>query len=173
MSATASQITSRMIVYSSSNKSLSVGPFGTNAMKKVQIYHIFQNNDVIMRTMASQITSLRIVYSTVYSDADQRKHQSSASLAFVWGIHREPANSPYKWPVTRKMFPFDDVIMDYKDKYESLLLWFKYAAMYGINAIYHPILSLKIEETGQKWSVWASSKTRKMARALAVYHKWQ
>ena len=39
-------------------------------------------NDVIMGTMASQITSLTIVYSTVYSDADQRNHQSSASLAF-------------------------------------------------------------------------------------------
>ena len=68
--------------------------------------------DVIMGTIASQITSLTIVYSTVYSDADQRKHQSSASLAFVWGIHRGPVNSPHKWPVTRKMFPFDDVIMD-------------------------------------------------------------
>ena len=44
--------------------------------------------DVIMTTMASQITSLTVVYSTIYSDADQRKHQSSASLAFVWGIHR-------------------------------------------------------------------------------------
>ena len=43
--------------------------------------------------------------------ADQRKHQSSASLAFVWGIHRRPVNSPHKWPVTRKMFAFDDVIM--------------------------------------------------------------
>ena len=58
-----------------------------------------------------QITSLTIVYSTVYSDADQSKHQSSASLAFVRGIHRGPVNSPHKWPVTRKMFPFDDVIM--------------------------------------------------------------
>ena len=67
--------------------------------------------DLIMGTIASQITSLTIVYSTVYSDADQRKHQSSASLAFVWGIHRGPVNSPRKWPVTRKMFPFDDVIM--------------------------------------------------------------
>ena len=64
-----------------------------------------------MGTMASQITSLTIVYSTVYSGADQRKHQSSASLAFVWVIHRGPVNSPHKWPVTRKMFPFDDVIM--------------------------------------------------------------
>ena len=68
-------------------------------------------NDVIMDTIASQITSLIIVYSTVYSGADQRKHQSSASLDFVWGIHRRPVNSPHKWPVTQKMFPFDDVIM--------------------------------------------------------------
>ena len=57
-----------------------------------------------MGAMASQITSLTIVYSTVYSGADQRKHQSSASLAFVWGIHRGPVNSRHKWPVTRKMF---------------------------------------------------------------------
>ena len=44
-------------------------------------------------------------------NADQRKHQSSASLAFVRRIHRRPVNSPHKWPVTRKMFSFDDVIM--------------------------------------------------------------
>ena len=68
-------------------------------------------NDVIMGAIASQITSLTIVFSTVYLDTDQRKHQSSASLAFVRGIHRRPVNSPHKWPVTRKMFPFDDVIM--------------------------------------------------------------
>ena len=67
--------------------------------------------DVIMGTIASQITSLTTVYSTVYSDADQRKHQSSASLAFVRGIHRGPVNSPHKGPVARKMFPFDDVTM--------------------------------------------------------------
>ena len=64
-----------------------------------------------MGAIASQITSLTIVYLTVYSGADQSKYQSSASLAFVWGIHRGPVNSPHKWPVTRKMFPFDDVIM--------------------------------------------------------------
>ena len=58
--------------------------------------------DVIMTTMASQITSLTVVYLTVYSDADQRKHQSSASLAFVQAA---------QGPVTRKMFSFDDVIM--------------------------------------------------------------
>ena len=64
-----------------------------------------------MGPITSQITSLTIVYSTVYSDADQRKHQSSALLAFVRGIHRGPVNSPQKWPVMRKMFPFDDVII--------------------------------------------------------------
>ena len=70
-------------------------------------------SDVKIAAMASQITSLTIVYSTVYSGADQRKHHRSASLAFVRGIHRWPVNSPHKWPVTRKMFPFDNVIMLY------------------------------------------------------------
>ena len=72
-------------------------------------------SDVIMDVIASQITSLAIVYSTVYSSADQRKHESSASLAFVWGIHRGSGNSPHKWPVTRIMVPFDDVIMTSQD----------------------------------------------------------
>ena len=67
-------------------------------------------NDVIMSAMASQITGLTIVYSTV-SGADQWKHQSSVSLAFVKGIHRRPVISPHKGPITRKMFPFDDVIV--------------------------------------------------------------
>ena len=74
--------------------------------------------DVIIGAIASQIISLTIVYSTLYSDADQRKHQSSASLAFVLGIHRWPVNSPQKGPVTRKMFPFDDVIMQW-----NMLYW--------------------------------------------------
>ena len=153
-----------------------------SAMKLLSPSHPTQNHcdDVIMDTMASQITSLTIVYSNVYSGADQRKHQmimmiitikkptwithlqnicpdinktrtsnplnntlqwrhnehnvvfnhqpydcllnlysgtdqrkhqSSASLAFVRGIHRRPVNSPHKWPVTRKMVPFDDVII--------------------------------------------------------------
>ena len=64
-----------------------------------------------MSAMASQITSLSIVYSTVYSGADQRKLHNSTSLAFVWGIHRRPVNSQHKGPVTRKMFQFDDAIM--------------------------------------------------------------
>ena len=65
-----------------------------------------------MGATTSQITSLTIVYySTVLAGADQRKYQSSASLAFVRGIHRWPVNSQHKWPVTRKMIPSDDVIM--------------------------------------------------------------
>ena len=68
-------------------------------------------NDVIMSVMVSQITSLMIVYSSIDWGADQRKHQSSASLAFVRVIHRWSVNSPHKGPVTHKMFPFDDVIM--------------------------------------------------------------
>ena len=61
--------------------------------------------------MASQIAGVPIVCSIVCSGADQRKHQSSASLAFVRAIHRWPVNSPHKRPATRKMFPFDDVPM--------------------------------------------------------------
>ena len=64
-----------------------------------------------MGARASQITSLTIVYWTIHLDSDQRKHQSSASPAFVRGIHQWPVNSPHKWPVTRKMFPFDNFIM--------------------------------------------------------------
>ena len=59
-------------------------------------------SDVIKHAMASQIASLAIVYSTVHSGADQRKHQSSASLAFVREIHWWPLNSPRKGPISRK-----------------------------------------------------------------------
>ena len=61
-----------------------------------------------MGTMASQIS---IVYPTVYSRVDQQKHESSKSLAFVREIRRWPVNSSHKWPVTRKMFPFEDIMM--------------------------------------------------------------
>ena len=87
-------------------RSICLGLNVLSAVKKGNHY-----TDAMMGAIASQITSLTIGYLTVYSDADQRKHQSSASLAFVWGIHRGPVNSPHKWPVTRKMSPFDDVIM--------------------------------------------------------------
>ena len=88
------------------------------------IFHLLRiflhYHDVIMGAIAYQITSLTIVYSTVYLGADKKKHQRSASLAFVRGIHRGPVNSPHKWPVTRKMSPFDDIIMD--SNFSCLLL---------------------------------------------------
>ena len=65
----------------------------------------------MMSVMASETTSLTILYSTVYSGTDQGKYQNSESLAFVRGIQRSPVDSPHKGPVPRKMFPFDDVIM--------------------------------------------------------------
>ena len=87
------------------------GIMGAVVVYLPSFYLSYHYNDVIMNAMVSQTTSLTNVYSTVYSGADQRKHQSSASLAFVRRIHQWPVNSPHKWPVTRKMFPFDDVIM--------------------------------------------------------------
>ena len=81
-----------------------------------------QFSDVIMSAMASQITNLTIVYLTIYSCADQMKHQSSASLAFVRGIHQWPVNSPHKGPVTLEMFPFDDVIMMYAEPGLDMLM---------------------------------------------------
>ena len=71
----------------------------------------FHYSNVIMGSMGSEIYGVSIVYSTVCPGADQRKHQSSAPLAFVKGIYRWPVNSLHKVPVTLKMFPFDDVIM--------------------------------------------------------------
>ena len=85
-------------------------------------FNFFHYDDVIMTMLASQITSLTVVYSIVYSGVNQRKHQSSASLAFVREIHRGPVNFPHKWPVTRKMFPFDDVIMQVPFPWSSLCL---------------------------------------------------
>ena len=110
-------------------------------MYKTRVNSVRQHyGDVIMGAIASQITRFTIVYSTFYSDADQRKHQNSASLAFVWGIHQGPVNFPHKWPVTRKMFPFDDVIMQekclnvcdrHRHKYQAyvrLVMWIVFMA---------------------------------------------
>ena len=103
-------------------------------------------NDVIMGMMASQLTSLTVVYSTVYSGADQRKHQNSASLASVRGIHRGPVNSPHKWPVTRKMFPFDAVIMGYSN---AQYMYNTLAATFNVSliqiALYMEFLYMKIK----------------------------
>ena len=73
-----------------------------------KVYHY---GDVMMGAMASQITSITIVYATIYSGADQWNHQSSASLAFMRGNHWCPVSSLHKGPVTRKTFPFDDIIV--------------------------------------------------------------
>ena len=75
-----------------------------------QIVQNIHYNDVIISTMASQLTSCSIVYWNVCLGADQRKFQISASLPYLRGIHRWPVNSPYKGPVMRKMLPLDDVI---------------------------------------------------------------
>ena len=79
--------------------------------KCMAYFSMHHYGDVIMSAMASQIASLTIVCAAVYPGADQKRLQSSASSAFVRGIHQWPVNSPHKGPVTRKMFPFDDVIM--------------------------------------------------------------
>ena len=85
--------------------------------------------------MASQITSQTTINSTVYSSVDQRKHQSSASLPFLRGIHRCTVNSPHKGPVTRKMFPFDDVIMTGHNKFNEINIM-KYSPIIHLLPIY-------------------------------------
>ena len=82
----------------------------------------FRSHYVIMNAMASQITGVSIVCSTVCSGADQKEHQSSVSMAVVMGIHQWQVDTPHKRPVTRKMFPFDDVIMKLSD---NILLTFR------------------------------------------------
>ena len=100
-----------------------------------------------MDAMASQITSLTIVFSTVFSDADQRKHPSSASLAFVRGIHRGPVNFPHKWPVTRKMFPFVDVLMsELNTPFRHCLLLKKTQSLFSIFNILTLIVSVSSPE---------------------------
>ena len=91
------------------DKGIGTGPCGLD--KVFMPENLMHYNDVRMSAMGSQITSLTTVYSYGYSGADKRKLQSSVSLTFARGIHRWPVNSPHKGPVTRKMFPFDDVII--------------------------------------------------------------
>ena len=74
-------------------------------------YQPLNCGDVMMSVKGYQFTGVSIACSTVCSGANQRKHQSSASLAYVRGNHRSPVHSPHKRPVTRKIFPFDEVII--------------------------------------------------------------
>ena len=80
--------------------------YGGNLVPAVPHY-----SDVTMSAMASQITVISTVCSTICSGSHQRKHQSSASLGFVWGIHQWPVDSPHKGPIMWKLFPFDHVIL--------------------------------------------------------------
>ena len=79
--------------------------FDNNHNKYASYDTLVHYDDVIMTMLASQITSLTVVYLTIYSDADQRKHQSSASLAFVWGIHRDRWIPRTKSQLRGKCFP--------------------------------------------------------------------
>ena len=111
-----------------------------------------------------------MVYSAVYSGADQRKHQSSSSLAFVRGIHRWPVNSPHKGPVMRTMFPFDDVFLQWQQSFpllrcvgrkicasvsvtslrRDMALWFSWHTIDC--SISHPIKIKKISSLLAPWS---------------------
>ena len=125
-----------------------------------------------MGAVASQITSLKMVFSTVYSDADQRKHQIPASLVFVRGIHR----GPMKWPVTRKMFPFDDVIMScniWFDKTGSICITTLYIgglvqwSCYSIALIHK--YTVQHRTTGRMWSVVSTFHKLNNMRLIEIY----
>ena len=101
-----------------------------------------------MSAMANRITGISIVYSTAFLGADQRKQQSSASLAFVREIHRWTVDSPHKYPVTREMFPFDDVIM----QPDGVGKWG--VAPNDIMEMY------KSDQHAKRWHLWSNHKTR-------------
>ena len=146
------------ILIKSSRKSVSKGPIkNITALVQILAYRRpgdkpLHYNGVIMGAMTSQITNLTIVYSSVYWGADQKKHQSSASLGFVWGIHRWPSNSPHKGPVTRKIFPFDDVIMtwiiDASFLLTIVLSTFRYITILWTNNV---ILLFQVSSTTVLW----------------------
>ena len=131
----------------------------------ISVYVFFCHyGDVITGTKASQFTSLTIVYWTAYSDADERKHQSPASLAFVRGIHWGPVNSRHKWPATRKIFPFDGVIMCKK---LALLRWShiitqpsitSYCIYWPQNHVRHIVIWLMSIKKCLMWNAWFKTK---------------
>ena len=107
-----------------------------------------------MNAMASPIIGVSIVYSIVCSGTNQRKYQSSTLLAFVRGIHRWPVDSPHKEPVTRKMFPFGDVIkglcvpvelevtLTFQVTHVHAILNFRHSIVLGKQKLYLHFLSL-------------------------------
>ena len=89
-----------------------IGPSAVLLFRRLSNFRAIYYIGAIMTAMASQTTSVSNAYSTVCSGVDQRKLQSSPSLTFFGGIHRWPVNILHKGPVTQKMLPFDDVIMN-------------------------------------------------------------
>ena len=85
-----------------------------HTIERLSTRPIIRDNGVIISAMVSQISSITIVYSTVYSRRRSKEISKLKALRHwpLWGeIHRWPVNFPHKGPVTRKKFPFDDVIM--------------------------------------------------------------
>ena len=95
----------------------------------------------MMSVMASQITSTSVVCATICSSVYQRKHQSSASLAFVRGTHQLLVDSLCKWPVMWKMFPFDKVIM-------TLLTWTLNQTQWGVLSMCYPAVTTLVGTLG-------------------------
>ena len=124
-----------------------------------------QYTDVIIDVVAFQFTILKIVYSTVYLSAHQRKHQSSASLAFVRGIHRWPVNSPHKGPVTRKLFPFDDVIMEKNTSSDFIIV--KPGSRLDIKMLSH-----QINQSSAHWRVKSIKFKFKFLIHHFIWYKW-
>ena len=79
-------------------------------------------SDTTMGAMTSHITGVSIVCPTIWSGAHQRKHHSSASPTFVSGVQRSAVDSPHKGPITRKMFPFDNVIMSGQERWVGVCM---------------------------------------------------
>ena len=109
--------------------------------------------DVTMGAMASQITSPTIVCSIVHSGPGQRNHQSSAPLAFVRGIHRWPVNSAHKWPVTRKMFLFDDVIMNNSLLIQKVIILMSYDLIYATEHQYETYQLIQLVGTQIQFNI--------------------
>ena len=103
-----------------------------------------------MSAMVSQITSLAIVCSTVYSGADQIKHLRSASLAFVRGIHRSPVNSPPRGQRRWIFFPFDDTMVMCNRTWNSQYIPFNMMTSSNGN-IFRVTGRLCGEFTGPRW----------------------
>ena len=98
------------------------------------------------------VKGVSIVCWTLCSGADQRKYQSSVSLAFVRGIHRWPVDSPNKGPVTRKMFPFDYVIM-HKSSVPHTMAWhFDCLAVHSPHPLVSPRVFFIVRRAGLLWS---------------------